>query len=82
MRDYRQLTTDHRSEIRGHRTEIAIRCELGAWHKRLYNSNGPEVGGSAFAAAIYGATKRIILLLEWSKNLLINQDPSGKRRGW
>src|SRR5438874_1753175 len=30
----------------------------------------------------YGATRRIILLLEWSKNLPIDQHRSGKRRGW
>ena len=37
-------------------------------------SNCPEVGGPGFvAAAIYGATRRIILLLEWSKNLPIDQ---------
>ena len=46
-------------------------------------SNCPEVGGPGFvAAAIYGATRRIILLLEWSKNLPIDQHRSGKRREW
>ncbi len=43
----------------------------------------PEIGGSAFvAAAIYGAARRIILLLEWSKNLLINQRPLGRPMEW
>jgi hypothetical protein len=55
----------------------------GAWHKRLYNSNCPEVAGPGFVvAAIYGTTRRIILLFEWSKNLLINQDPSGRQKEW
>ena len=46
-------------------------------------SNCPEVAGPGFvAAAIYGATRRIILLLEWSKNLPIDQHRSGKRREW
>src|SRR5580765_676818 len=46
-------------------------------------SDGPEVGGPGFVAvAIDGAGRRIILLFEWSKNLLINQDPSGKGRRW
>src|SRR5438876_10115597 len=46
-------------------------------------SDGPEIGESAFVvAAIYGATRRIILLLEWSKNLPIDQHRSGKRREW
>jgi len=46
-------------------------------------SDCPEVGGSAFiAAAIYGAERKIILLLEWSKNPPINQGPSGRLMGW
>src|SRR5439155_24859633 len=45
-------------------------------------SDGPEIGGSAFAAAIYGVTRKIILLREWSKNLPIDQHRSGKRREW
>jgi len=46
-------------------------------------SNCPEVGGPGFvAAAIYGATRRIILLLEWSKNLPIDQRRSGTPMEW
>jgi hypothetical protein len=42
-------------------------------------SDCPEV--AAFAA-IYGAPRKIILLLEWSKNLLINQGLSGRLMEW
>jgi hypothetical protein len=46
-------------------------------------SNCPEVAGPGFvAAAIYGATRRIILLVEWSKNLPIDQHPSGRLMEW
>src|SRR5205823_14570860 len=46
-------------------------------------SNCPQAAGPGFVvAAIYGATRKIILLLEWSKNLPIDQHRSGKRREW